>query len=838
MTIDVQGAQGGSTTELYAPAAGGLGGRISASLTIASGTTLYIYPGGQPTAGSASGGWNGGGTPGYGTAGVSGQGGRAGGGGGASDIRTSTTLGSRIVVAGGGGGSGRDYVNGSCQPCGTGGAGGVGGGLTGGTGASAANGYTPGVGGNGGTQSAGGTGGASFNSGTSGSLGSGGTGSSGNQDVAGGGGGGGYYGGGGGSQPGDGNGGGGGGGGGGSSYFDSTYVSAATNSQGIRSGSGFVSITYPNGPSPTTFSTSQSSPTNVSTGTTINYSLVLSESVSDLTASDFQFGGTSTCNSPSLSGSGTTYTVSVSNCSEGSLILQLKANSVTGSLTGPSATSSANTVIIDRSTPTISSVGAAGPGTYFTGNTPGFTVTFSESITVTGTPRLTLAVGTTTKYATLFSMSDSKTALFRYTVGSDIAEFDTDGIVMTAALDPNGGSIADLASNSLTNLNFTAPSLTSVLIAQPAAAPTIDSISASSGQLSVYFTPGAARGSTTTNYQYSTNNGSTWTTRSPTATTSPLTITGLTNGTSYTIRLRAVTNAGNSDSSTAVTETPTAISVTGDATLTLTYGSSASTGAYSASGGTNTYTWSLGSSLTGITLSGTTVTASSSTPAGTYTQSVRATDGNSQVGAKTLTIVVNKAATSIAIALPNSATTAAASGTVIITATVSQPGSVTFKLGGTTISGCASQAAASTTATCSWTAPGSLGSVTLTADFTPTDSSNYETATTTNLTISIVNGVSTVTLSLAGGVTQAPKGQAIVITATIDQAGKVSFYVDGKRIPGCYNKSASAGNKTCTWKPATQKQVTITVTLNPTNNVYQSSSQSMKVWVVRRTGTR
>jgi hypothetical protein len=163
---------------------------------------------------------------------------------------------------------------------------------------------------------------------------------------------------------------------------------------------------------------------------------------------------------------------------------------------------------------------------------------------------------------------------------------------------------------------------------------------------------------------------------------------------------------------------------------------------------------------------------------------------------------------------------------------------VNFQLGGVTISGCSSASAASTTATCAWTAPGSLGSVSLTAIFTPTDSSNYETSTSTTLSISVVNGVSTVSLSLAGGVTQTPKGQTIVITATVDQAGKVTFTVDGKKLPGCINMSTSAGTKNCTWKPAVQKQVTIKATLNPTNNVYQNSNSSLSVWVVRRSGTR
>jgi hypothetical protein len=452
-------------------------------------------------------------------------------------------------------------------------------------------------------------------------------------------------------------------------------------------------------------------------------------------------------------------------------------------------------------------------------------------------PRLTLTVGTQTRFANYLSMSDSRTALFRYTVASSATDFDTDGIAVATTLDLNSGTIADLATNAISNQTFSAPTLTSVLVAQPAAAPTIDSITATSGTLTVYFTPGAARGSTTSNYQFSTNNGGVWSTRSPVATTSPLVISGLNNGQGYQVRLRAITNAGTSDSSTVVNETPTAVSVTGDSTLILTYGNSASTGNYSATGGTSSYTWSLGSVISGITLSGTVVTASNTLAAGSYSQTVRATDGNSQVGTRSLTITVNKASTSISIALPNSATSAALGGAITITATVSRAGSVNFQLGGSTISGCGSASAASTSATCSWT-PASLGSVSLTAIFTPTDSSNFETSTTTTLSITVVNGVSTVTLSLTGGVTTVPKGQSINIIASIDQAGRVTFLIDGKRVPGCINRLASIGNISCSWKPAVQKAVTISARLTPTNNVYNASTSTMRVQVVRRSGAR
>jgi parallel beta-helix repeat protein len=87
-------------------------------------------------------------------------------------------------------------------------------------------------------------------------------------------------------------------------------------------------------------------------------------------------------------------------------------------------------------------------------------------------------------------------------------------------------------------------------------APTIDTITPSSGSLSVNFTAASDGGSAITNYAYSTNNGSSFTTRSPVATTSPITISPLTNGTTYNIVIRAINAAGNGTSSSAVAAVP------------------------------------------------------------------------------------------------------------------------------------------------------------------------------------------------------------------------------------------------------------------------------------------
>jgi len=98
--------------------------------------------------------------------------------------------------------------------------------------------------------------------------------------------------------------------------------------------------------------------------------------------------------------------------------------------------------------------------------------------------------------------------------------------------------------------------------------------------------------------------------------------------------------------------------------------------------------------------------------------------------------------------------------------------------------------------------------------------------------------ISALSISLAGGVTTASKGQAIVISVVIDQAGKVSFFVDGKRIAKCFKLSASVSTKTCSWKPTVQRVVTLSAQLVPTNSAYSNAAGSMKVQVTKRTSTR
>jgi len=77
----------------------------------------------------------------------------------------------------------------------------------------------------------------------------------------------------------------------------------------------------------------------------------------------------------------------------------------------------------------------------------------------------------------------------------------------------------------------------------------------SDSALTIIFLPGSDGGSPITNYSYSTD-GVVFTDLSPDQTTSPLTLSGLTNGTVYTIYLKAINSVGSSEASESITAAP------------------------------------------------------------------------------------------------------------------------------------------------------------------------------------------------------------------------------------------------------------------------------------------
>ena len=109
----------------------------------------------------------------------------------------------------------------------------------------------------------------------------------------------------------------------------------------------------------------------------------------------------------------------------------------------------AQTYVIDTVAPTVASVSASlADGSYNIGQIVPVTVTFSEVVNVTGTPRLTLSTGSPASTAVNYSTGSGTAVLsFYYTVVAGNASPDLN-YSSTTALALNGGTIKDTAGNS------------------------------------------------------------------------------------------------------------------------------------------------------------------------------------------------------------------------------------------------------------------------------------------------------------------------------------------------------------------------------------------------------
>ena len=87
------------------------------------------------------------------------------------------------------------------------------------------------------------------------------------------------------------------------------------------------------------------------------------------------------------------------------------------------------------------------------------------------------------------------------------------------------------------------------------------------------------------------------------------------------------------------------------------------------------------------------------------------------------------------------------------------------------------------------------------------------------------------------------KGISTTITVTSDVAGKVRFFVGGKRISNCLAKSTTGSSPnftaTCSWKPPVTGRHNLTARITPTNSSFTTAtSAATSVWVVKRSNSR
>tara|TARA_Y100000590_G_scaffold271798_1_gene305105 strand:- start:491 stop:5827 length:5337 start_codon:yes stop_codon:yes gene_type:complete len=193
----------------------------------------------------------------------------------------------------------------------------------------------------------------------------------------------------------------------------------------------------------------------------------------------------------------------------GTSITDLSGNGNNGTINGAAwatgrKSSSYNNTPIDVIPPTITSVSSStNNGSYKADDVIAITITFSENVTVSGTPHLTLETGSNDAVVNYSSGSGGSVLTFNYTVASGHISSDLD-YKATNSLALNSGTIRDAAGNNAT-LTLASPGQANSLSANKALVidttpPTVSSVSIASNNATIAVTMSEA--------VYNTNGGS------------------------------------------------------------------------------------------------------------------------------------------------------------------------------------------------------------------------------------------------------------------------------------------------------------------------------------------
>lgn len=198
----------------------------------------------------------------------------------------------------------------------------------------------------------------------------------------------------------------------------------------------------------TSFTRISNSPT---TANTVSYEITFSGAVSDISTSSFSLTATGSIVGASISAvaeiNANAYRVYINTgVGSGTIALKFTGMGVSPSISTP-LPSDGGTYIIDRTGPTVTSVtSSTANGAYKINNVISIQVNFSENVTVTSTPQLTLETGTTDRIIDYVGGNGTSTLTFSYTVQSGDVTSDLD-YASTFALALNGGTIKDDVGN-------------------------------------------------------------------------------------------------------------------------------------------------------------------------------------------------------------------------------------------------------------------------------------------------------------------------------------------------------------------------------------------------------
>jgi len=194
--------------------------------------------------------------------------------------------------------------------------------------------------------------------------------------------------------------------------------------------------------------------TSPSNAASVSYSVVFSEDVSGVDASDFDlvFGGTASGSITSVTAvNGHSYIVTIGNLAgEGSMRLDLRASGtgIADQAGNPAGAYTGESYGVDHVPPGVVSVGLPANGGYAPGQHLDFTLNFAEAVvvdTLGGTPRIAVNLDGGVAYAEYVSGSGSAALVFRLTIAN--GQVDDNGITLGSSIELNGGTLRDLAGN-------------------------------------------------------------------------------------------------------------------------------------------------------------------------------------------------------------------------------------------------------------------------------------------------------------------------------------------------------------------------------------------------------
>jgi ELWxxDGT repeat protein len=185
-------------------------------------------------------------------------------------------------------------------------------------------------------------------------------------------------------------------------------------------------------------------------GQTATITFTLSEPAAAFALATIQATGGTLSN---LTGSGTSYTALFTPLPDflGTGEVRVAAGAFTDVAGNPLVMPASVTFSIDTQPPVAIGATSIPAGHYKAGTVLGFTVGFSEPVTVEGTPRIPLQVGKAWRHAAYVGNTDGSTLRFAYTVqpGDNTPVGDRTGPGVAGAIDLAGGSIRDPIGNDI-----------------------------------------------------------------------------------------------------------------------------------------------------------------------------------------------------------------------------------------------------------------------------------------------------------------------------------------------------------------------------------------------------